>query len=170
MVTQLLPLPANFLKAVDTFCKYDKLTIVPVGKYSTYNWSNGTNSTNLITDKPGIYSLTVVDAKGCKGSDTIKVVQKDCLFGIYIPNAFTPNNDGHNEMFRARVYGNVISFNLQVFNRYGQLVFSTKDPYLGWNGMIGGTAASPGNYAWKCEYHLQGSKPTAEKGFVILIR
>ncbi|MBC8033605.1 MAG: gliding motility-associated C-terminal domain-containing protein, partial [Chitinophagaceae bacterium] len=170
VVTQILPQPANFLKVVDTFCRYDKLTIVPAGNYSTYYWSTGANSSTLITDKPGIYSLTVSDVKGCKGTDTIQVVQKDCLFGVFIPNAFTPNTDGHNDLFRAKVYGNVLYFNLEVYNRYGQLVFSSKDPQRGWDGLIGGTVAGVGAYAWKCEYHLQGSKRTAEKGVVILVR
>jgi len=45
-------------------------------------------------DKPGMYWLTVTDANGCKGVDSINVIQKDCMTGVHFPTAFTPNGDG----------------------------------------------------------------------------
>jgi gliding motility-associated-like protein len=169
-VKALLSFPSNFLKAVDSICQYDKLQLQPQGSYTSYLWSTGASEPKIIIDKAGTYTLTVTDVNGCKGSDTIRIVQKDCMDGVYIPTAFTPNNDYVNDVFRVKAFGVVISFQLQLYSRLGQLIFSTTDPNKGWDGRLNGLPVDAGTYAYQCTYQIEGSKPGVEKGTVVLIR
>jgi len=162
--------PANFLKPSDSLCQYDKITIVPSANYSSYSWSTGSTQQLITVEKGGSYMLTVKDNNGCSGNDTTRIVEKICYTGVYIPTAFTPNNDGLNDLFRARVYGKTTSFKLEVYNRYGEKVFETTDPGAGWNGIYKGTPQSTAVFVWQCFYQLTGEKSAYKKGTVALIR
>ena len=170
ILTGILPLPSNFLIPVDSICRNEKLTISSLVNYNTYLWSTGSTSSTVQVTSPGQYILTVQDNNSCTGKDTILVVAKNCIRAVYIPNAFTPNNDVNNDIFRAKVYGNLISFRLEVFNRYGQLVFITNDALQGWDGNYKGKPQPVSTYTWLCLYQFAGRMFTEEKGTVILIR
>lgn len=170
ILTGILPLPSNFLIPVDSICRNEKLTISSLVNYNTYLWSTGSTSSTVQVTSPGQYILTVQDNNSCTGKDTILVVAKTCTRAVYIPNAFTPNNDVNNDIFRAKVYGNLISFRLEVFNRYGQLVFITNDALQGWDGNYKGKPQPVSTYTWLCLYQFAGRMFTEEKGTVILIR
>ena len=92
------------------------------------------------------------------------------MLGVYIPGAFTPNSDGRNDIFKALVFGKVVSFKLQVFSREGQLVFQTTDPAKGWDGLYKGMSYSTTTFVWQCSYQLEGQRPDYQKGTVILVR
>ena len=169
-VNTVLAIPANFLAASDTFCKYQRVDLSPQGSFNAYLWSTGARQRTISVDRGGRYTLEVIDVNGCRGSDTIQVVENNCLTGVFIPNAFTPNGDRLNDEFQALVYGNVISFRLQVFNRFGELVFSTTDPRQGWDGIFKGKSSPAGNFVWQCSYHIEGSEPAYQKGTVMLLR
>ena len=88
----------------------------------------------------GIYpvTLSVVDTNGCQSAVTREVEIFD-FFNVFIPNSFTPNNDGFNDIWA--VYGSDIDpdrFEMTVYNRWGQLVFETTDPEQGWVGQADG--------------------------------
>jgi gliding motility-associated-like protein len=88
---------------------------------------------------------------------------------MYFPNAFTPNNDGRNEIFKILHPQNLSAYRLQVYNRYGQKVFETKDYSNGWNGIFKGQPATPGAYIWYCEFKQSGVL-NKMKGTVLLVR
>lgn len=169
-IKNILPRPANFLNSTDSLCQYDKILIEPLQDFVAYKWSNGSTQSFITVEQPGMITLAVKDANGCLGSDTIQIIQKYCATGVFIPNAFTPNADGHNDVFRARVYGKVISFRLQLYNRFGQLVFTTTDSNKGWDGTFNGILSDTGTFVWQCSYQLQGDEPKLQKGTVLLIR
>jgi gliding motility-associated-like protein len=169
-VNTLLPMPADFLKPSVSFCKYQDIELVPNRDFSAYRWSTGSRQRTVRVNRGGAYTLEVEDANGCKGKDTIQVIENDCLNGVFIPNAFTPNGDQLNDRFMALVYGKVVSFRLQVYNRFGELVFSTTDPRQGWDGIFKGKDSPAGNFVWQCSYQLEGSEPAYQKGTVMLIR
>jgi gliding motility-associated-like protein len=169
-INKIVPPPAGFLAARDSLCSYATLDLAPAGTYNNYLWSTGSGQRSITIDQPGVYILTVENADGCSGSDTIQIYRKDCMAGVYLPNAFTPGTDGKNDLFRAMVFGNAIRFELQVFNRYGQLVFASNDPYKGWDGKVNGTPANAGTFVWQCRYHLKGDDPRYKKGTVTLVR
>lgn len=76
-------------------------------------------------------------------------------FNIGVPNAFTPNGDGLNDEFK--IVSNVIldEFQLQIYNRWGQLVFETSDQHIGWDGTYNGNSLKSGSYVWKINYKFE---------------
>ena len=85
---------------------------------------------------------------------------------VFIPNVFTPSNDGKNEIFKPIVSGELEKFSLKVLNRWGQIVYSETDPINGWNG----ENSESGVYFWVCSYKGLGDQLKTEKGTVTLIR
>lgn len=169
-ITALLPLPAGFLPADTSICTYDKLTLKPEQGFRSYLWDNNSINSNVTITKPGLYWLTVTDQNGCVGSDSVLVAPKDCLAGIYVPNAFTPNNDNLNDVIYPIIGGTIVQYQFSIFNRWGKLVFTTNELGKGWNGIVAGYPQDPGLFTWKCTYQLEGEKPKTAKGFVTLIR
>ncbi|HEX6426525.1 MAG TPA: gliding motility-associated C-terminal domain-containing protein [Niastella sp.] len=168
-ITTMAALPANFLPADTAICQYGKLTITPKQPYRSYLWNDFSNSADLTVKKSGLYWVTVTDQNNCSGSDSISVGGKQCMEGLYIPNAFTPNGDGQNDVFRALLFGNVTSFSFVIFNRWGGRVFETHNPAEGWNGKINALVAQKGTYVWYCRYTLEGQPEKLEKGIVELV-
>lgn len=169
-ITRLLPLPANFLPADTTLCTYSKLIIVPAGSFKTYAWSTGAISSTLTVDKAGIYSLRAQDNFGCEGTDEMVISPKDCLKGIFFPNAFTPNRDRKNDTFKPVVYGLLVNFQLTIYNRWGGRIFETRDWQTGWNGTIAGVQQQSDTFLWVCTYQFQNEPAKIEKGTVVLVR
>jgi len=97
----------------------------------------------------------------------IKVVE---TLTITMPNSFTPNGDGHNDIFRVKYPQAIKTFQMTIFNRWGQKVFETSDPYRGWDGTLSGLYQPGGNYVWFIYYQdiLGNSKKTF--GNLVLIR
>jgi gliding motility-associated-like protein len=170
ILNEILPLPGGFLKETDSICQYDHISVSAIGHYNTYQWSTGSIQPAIEVTAPGTYILTVLDNHGCSGNDTIVIIQKNCYTGVYVPTAFTPDGNHLNDDFRAVVYGNAIHFRLQVYNRWGQLLFETTDPRKGWDGKVAGIPTDSAVFAWQCSYQLEGSPPAFQKGTVTLIR
>lgn len=169
-ITNLLAVPANFLETSDSICQYEKLQLRPARNFQSYSWSTGSAEPSVRVDQPGNYILEVQDNFGCFGKDTINVYSKTCRIGVFIPTAFTPNGDRLNDTFKAIVDGEVMSFQLQVYNRWGELVFMSNDPDKAWNGKVSGKDTDTAVFVWKCRYQLKGDKVTDQKGTVTLVR
>jgi gliding motility-associated-like protein len=123
--------------------------------------------------EPGTYvvALVVKSDHGC--TDTILrpiVVGED--FGIYVPNAFTPNGDGLNDFFHPKGFG-IVQYELNIFDRWGEKVFSTKEFAEGWDGKYqgrGGDVVEEGTYTWMINCTSVFGKAHELKGHVTLIR
>ena len=169
-ISAILPTPSDFLAPTVSFCKYQDVTLSPNRRFNEYLWSTGARQQTITVDRGGRYTLEVTDLNGCRGRDTIQVIENDCLTGVFIPNAFTPNGDNLNDRFLALVYGRVESFRLEVYNRFGELVYATNDPRDGWDGNVKGKQSPGGNFVWVCRYQLAGESPVSRKGTLTLIR
>ena len=169
-ITTILPVPRNFLGADTTMCSYGELVLSPSRSFGSYQWNSGGNTKSIIIDKPGQYWLLVTDEKDCKGSDTINVFLKQCMAGLFVPSAFTPNHDGKNDVFRAMLFGDVLKFDFKIYNRWGEVVFHTNDRYKGWNGVYNGIEQDSNVFTWMCQYQLNGDTLKLAKGTVMLIR
>ncbi len=126
---------------------------LPVGS-STFHWSPGqwvTDSTALITtafpDTTTQFVFTLIDVYGCEDKDTIIVHVDDSPF-IVLPNAFTPNGDGENDIYilLSRKISKLYYFN--IYNRWGEKIFSTDDVKVGWDGTYKGVPQEAGTYVY----------------------
>lgn len=136
-----------------------------------YEWQDGSTKRTLKVYGNGTYWVRVFN-EGCAVVDTIKV--QLCEGFIYVPYAFTPNNDGLNDMFKVITTDPTIHFHIYIYNRHGQLVFQTDDIEKGWDGKIDGEMAPADVYVYLIEYrdngtHSPGVTKTL-KGSFILVR
>lgn len=167
-ITTFLPVPEAFLPSDTAICSYGKLEIIPTSTFRSYLWSTGSIDETVTISKPGVYWLEVTDNNSCIGTDTIFVAKKDCMEGFYIPNAFTPGETSNN-LFKPLLFGNIVQYEFGIYNRWGQIVFQSKQPGAGWNGIDHGTPATTGVYAWYCRFTLDGQPQQVKKGTVILV-
>jgi gliding motility-associated-like protein len=143
---------------------------VPFTNGYNYLWNTGASTSQINTDtNTANYSL-LIDNNGCKAMDDISVkVLVACL--IKVPNAFTPNSDGKNDVLRATSADLAKEFTFKVYNRFGELMFATTNPLEGWNGYYKGVRATAGTYVWQLAYiDPWSNKKIFESGTSILIR
>ncbi|MGB8195187.1 MAG: gliding motility-associated C-terminal domain-containing protein [Chitinophagaceae bacterium] len=169
-ITNILPLPAAFLPKDTSLCSYSTLQLVPAKDFSQYLWNNNSSTRSIIINKAGLYWLQVTDDKGCAGKDSILILPKECRRGLFVPNAFSPDNNRVNDDFKALLYGPVKFFELTIYNRWGQVVFKTTDRFKGWDGSFKGIKQDSNVFVWICKYQFEGEEMKMEKGSVVLIR
>jgi gliding motility-associated-like protein len=125
----------------------------------SYDWdfaglgtSQATNPTFIFPDTdPGTYPvcLATVSADGCMDTVCHDVIILD-LFLIYVPNTFTPDNDGINDYFFPVLDGyDPLNFKMMIFNRWGDLIFETESPENKWDGTYKGLMSKEDTYVWK---------------------
>jgi gliding motility-associated-like protein len=122
-----------------------------------YSWSPATglsdpNISNPIVNiqSESTYILTTTNILGCSDKDTINIkITSDNRNFFSLPNAFTPNGDGKNDCFGIQHWGGVEVKEFTIFNRWGEIIFNTKDPGKCWNGMYKGKRSDPGTYIYK---------------------
>lgn len=137
---------------------------------NTYNWNFGDGSANstLVNPSheygsPGYYTVTLVTTSihGCKDT-TQRVVYIEPEFILYVPNAFTPNEDMLNDDFRPRGIGvDESKYHLYIYDRWGMLIFQSNDFYKGWDGRVKeeGEIVQEDTYVWKIHcYDVKGNK------------
>jgi gliding motility-associated-like protein len=86
------------------------------------------------------------------------------------PSSFTPNNDGLNDQFRPAVSGHLTEYKIRIFDRFGEMLFITSDPYLGWNGKFKGTTQTSGVFVFTATYRFQNGEQKLARGTLVLIR
>lgn len=118
------------------------------------------------------YYVKVTDRNDCKNEDSIliRVQQSTCDAQFFIPNAFTPNNDGVNDVFLARYPCPLDEFYMTVYDRWGLQVFESRDINTGWDGNFKGAREQAEVYAYYVEYRAAGSTvKVVKKGNVTLL-
>lgn len=170
VVTTLLPLPVDFLPADMEICSYQTLDLASLQAYSQYLWNTNATTRSISISQPGLYSLQVIDQNNCKGKDSIVINLKDCMLGLFVPSAFSPNNDGKNDLFRPLLFGPVRQYRFTIFNRWGQTLFQSTEINKGWDGNYAGVKQDTNVFIWVCSYQLEGEQPKVKKGTVLLLR
>ncbi len=103
------------------------------------------------------------------GNDNIIAIFK-AENGEHIPSAFSPNGDGVNDVLMFLATKNIVKMELQIYNRWGQVVFQTKDPSVGWDGTYNGSQQNSGVYAYKLVYSLADESEHLQNGNITLFR
>lgn len=173
--------------AIQIFAPRDTLAAIyqPLQLYATdinnsgitsYVWtpSYGLNNSSIprpvaTLDRDMDYIVTGKTSAGCEGTATVSVKVFEGP-EIYVPTAFTPNDDTNNDFLRAKPIGiRTFSFFI-VYNRWGQLMFKTTDFLKGWDGTINGQQQSTGTYVWIAEGIDFKGRVITRKGSTLLIR
>ena len=160
------------------FAPYDTLWVDPgylleagFGADS-YFWNTGETTESIIIDTIGCYNVEVTSYEDCKSTDTVQILWGGDPF--YVPNAFTPNSDGLNDVFGiVQKYDYVNRFHMNIYNRWGQMIFETTDINNGWDGTYQGSPCMMGAYVYCIVYEEFGQQPMESnvvEGTVMLIR
>ena len=143
----------------------------------SYTWSPPLYLTNAGTKNPVAlprnsieYVLTASNEAGCFGTDTILVKLYYLAPGFYIPNAFSPNGDGKNDVFRPVLLGMKSLGRFAIYNRWGQMLFSTTTIGQGWDGTFAGKGQDAATFVWYVEGVDYRNNRIKKQGTVILIR
>ena len=122
----------------------------------------------MTVKQPGTYYVSVDNACG-SNADTVEVFS-ECDFGVYIPNAFTPNGDSHNDFFGLPKLNKNKLLSLQIYNRWGQLIFHTSNRDGRWDGTYKGQQAPTGTYTYVLMVETLDKKRVVQKGLITLVR
>jgi gliding motility-associated-like protein len=132
-------------------------------------WNTGSEEASLQITESGHYILEATNLCGVfYDSVTVQVQDCDCQPGI--PNAFSPNNDGVNDVFKVVLRCNSRSFTLSVYNRFGERIYSGSDQDKGWDGTYQGQYVDIGVYFYDLKYETPNGAVIRKKGDVVLIR
>lgn len=115
------------------------------------------------------YSLVVTYNQGCIVTDTVTVIVYNDHF-IYVPNAFTPNGDGRNDVLQVFTHNQIRYIDMQIFDRWGELVFESQDIDRGWDGRYRGVMEEPGIFVYMLKITFDDNYSITNKGSITLIR
>jgi gliding motility-associated-like protein len=152
-----------------TLCIGEEFILHVKTNANEFAWQDGSSALSYVVGDSGLYQ--VIATNGC-GSDTaaVHISRKTCTCELTLPNAFTPNNDGVNDVFRPLHPCNMTDYLLRIFDRYGKLVYQTSDFGHGWNGTYNGMPADTGTFVWMASYRNTDTKAMQyRKGFVIVL-
>lgn len=144
--------PSFQLRPDTTLCFDDTLLLVAPSGASDWEWSTGSSTAQLAVTAPGTYALTAQTA-GCTFTDSVRVDFYTCLeCPHYAPNVFSPNDDGDNDVWQVFLPCNWLEYRLEVYDRWGNLVFAADDPERGWDGYVRDHEPLPGVYVWRLQW------------------
>ena len=168
------PTIASLVKPIITFLNYSELANSVMWYFGDGDSSNIYKPTHRYpTYPPGVYDVTLVvfTSEGCSDTTHGKIEIKDELT-FYAPTAFSPDNDNINEVFL--VFGSGIeenTFQISVYDRWGEVIFESKDMKIGWDGRVKGGAKAPvGSYTWISTFRDFKGVAHEKAGVVTLIR
>ena len=147
---------------------------------TVYSWTPAFGMTNPLIANPIVtlgtevgsirYVVSVGVPEGCFATDDINVKVFKTGPEIFVPTAFTPNSDGNNDVLKPIAVGiKQVNF-FRIYNRWGQMVYSTSQPGQGWNGTFGGVEQASGTYVFSVEATDYLDKKILKKGTVVLLR
>lgn len=151
-------------------------TTLSVTGGATYSWSpsstlscNNCSSPIATPDVTTWYTVIVSDTNGCTSIDSIMIEVFEKCKDFYIPNAFSPNNDGVNDLFRVRSRC-IRNLEVKIFDRWGQLVFYSTDVNWSWDGTFHGQALDAGVFVYYIDIETRDDEKILKKGNVSLVR
>jgi gliding motility-associated-like protein len=142
--------------------------------YENYLWQDGSVLQTYQASDAGEYRVEVVNSYGCTGRSIVWLIP--CTLELTMPNAFTPDGNGINDIFRPVLLGDIVPsrFLMQIYNRWGELVYETNDYTAGWDGFVKGSLAPSGVYAYIISFEVPGyinvTVKSPVRGSVTLLR
>jgi gliding motility-associated-like protein len=140
----------------------------------TYVWSNAQTGDSVTGLAAGAYGITVTDTNGCSFTHTFQIFASSMPCEIitpviYVPNIFSPNDDGFNDILFVRGRG-VRDFTFIIYDRWGGKVFTTTELTNGWNGKYHGELAGNAVYVYYLTADMDDGSKVNRKGTITLVR
>jgi gliding motility-associated-like protein len=158
------------------------LRIIGSPDITRYLWSPATDLSCITCPEPTAqinrritYTLTATNNGGCVSQDNVRVEPFCTGSTVFLPNTFSPNGDGNNDVFYPRGVGDISIKSIRIFNRWGELMYERKDfkindPTAGWNGTYKGAALTPDVYVYVAEVQCGNNELYSMKGNVTLLK
>lgn len=150
---------------VDPNITVDAVTWTPTGGLSCTSCYNPTASPSTSTT----YYVTVIDENGCIASDSVTVIVREPCGELFIPTIFSPNDDGQND-FECVMGGCILTLEFTIYNRWGEVVFTTDNQANCWDGTFRGKPVQTGVYVYKLNATLSTGDSISESGNINVIR
>ncbi|WP_367390181.1 gliding motility-associated C-terminal domain-containing protein [Lewinella sp. LCG006] len=150
-----------------TICESQPLVLDPLvsGPPPTFLWQDGTSTATYEVQNSGTYTLMLTNI--CEtATDEISVTIEDCTCEVYLPNAFSPNGDGTNDTFCSYTTCPITDYDLQIFDRWGGLRYTSNNMEEGWQGL----EVNSGVYLYTLRYRDRDGKWQQRVGEVHLLR
>ncbi|PSR13211.1 MAG: hypothetical protein DA408_18875 [Bacteroidetes bacterium] len=171
VIDYLLPITTNLGR--DTFLCAEEPYLLDAGTEVTadYEWENGDQVARRLVFGPGAYSVTVTSV--CETViDTLQIAVCE-ICKVYMPNVFSPNEDGVNDRLVAQSPCGLDAFSLEIYDRWGNQLYQSNNPADGWNGKVKGRPAPEGAYVWMIGYTVTENgypRRAQQRGEVVIIR
>lgn len=161
--------PAVNLGSDTTICTDENILLDVTDVVATsYLWLDGDTKPTRNISTQGFYQVKLSNECGTV-TDGFSVTIANCLNQLFVPTAFTPNNDNKNDILKAKAFFPITDFSFSIYNRWGQKVFSTTNLFAGWDGTLNGNDVPTGTYVWYLSYKRK-NVPYKQKGSTVLIR
>lgn len=134
-----------------------------------YVWNTGYTQPALLVTDFGEYILSYSNGCGV-ASDTIYIGDLGCGCSIYIPNTFTPDADEFNQIFKPKHSCEFYSYEMNIYNRWGEVIFQSFDPDGGWDATYNGQLVQSGTYTYTVVYQKEYGKDKRIEGHVNVLR
>jgi gliding motility-associated-like protein len=151
----------NFADTLIPTCEDGAFTISSENTFVKYLWNDNSTLPTLSVTENGMYWLQVTDYNRCVAADTTQIFFS-CKTDIQFPTAFTPNGDGINDRFMP-LGKNILSYKLNIYNRWGELVHTSDETQQGWDGTFRGQSVPSGGYYFTIEYEVADGITTKQK-------
>jgi gliding motility-associated-like protein len=155
ILVSLTLLPVIDLGPDTTICQGDTLTLDATTTNGSYLWQDNSTLPTFSVTRAGVY-VVQVSVDNCTSVAAVSIDEEDCEVILILPNVFTPNNDGLNDLFVPLESKGIVSMNTVIYNRWGTIIFETDNLMIEWSG----EDFSEGTYFWIITY----SDVNAEKG------
>lgn len=164
-----LNLPKVNLGNDTSLCRGDIIMIDVSSTGTDYLWQDHSNDPIFYISEEGVYWVEVSNLCGID-TDSIIISDGNCNCKIFVPNAFTPDGDGKNDGFLILAKCDFIEYDLKIFDRWGGLIFESKDPNKAWDGRVTGRICEAGTYVYRVSYRFGGNTGKVGVGSVVLVR
>ncbi|MDP2176699.1 MAG: gliding motility-associated C-terminal domain-containing protein [Bacteroidota bacterium] len=156
-----------------TICLSSRFNLFASDSMTEYLWNTGSNTRDILVTDAGIYSVWVKNKNGCEERDTIEIFEDPNALPseLFMPNAFTPNDDITNDFYPGNKYTDPgADYLFRIFNRWGEKIFESENPNHQWDGKIKGNIAQQDVYVFYVKYVACDEIERSFRGTFHLIR
>ena len=152
-----------------TICVGQSVILDATAPNATYLWQDGSINPIITITEQGTYSVGVSNQCGTT-TDSMTLLIDNCGCYVYLPNVFTPDNNGMNDTFYPIFECDFNKYELYIFNRWGALIFESNDPYARWDGIFKGIVVPTGVYVYLLKCTLHDNTYHQKHGHVTLLK